>query len=218
MAEDAALVESELDRLGGKTQLIQTIGERMMTCHPSVVNRCIDTYLTNNKVPASVFEVVRNPNGIVAPIVAQEMPVLEDMDILGNPPAYDNEFNFDFLSAPAIPQVSDSGTGTGTATPTATATATAAAAAGTTAGTPAQQSGSRAQGASPPAQQGSGQGPLQVDLSQIQNFDWISGYLMATGGVVPQGPQPQAQTEPVPNPADMDATWQVLVQQLGLGM
>ncbi|KAI0640172.1 hypothetical protein C8Q77DRAFT_1045369 [Trametes polyzona] len=33
-AEDAAAVALELDRLGGKTQLIQTIGERIVHCHP----------------------------------------------------------------------------------------------------------------------------------------------------------------------------------------
>lgn len=57
-----------------------------------------------------------------------------------------------------------------------------------------------------------------VDTSQIQNFDWIAAFLNASGGAVPQGPQPQAATEPVPNPAQMDATWQAMVQQLGLNM
>ncbi|RPD64670.1 hypothetical protein L226DRAFT_528955 [Lentinus tigrinus ALCF2SS1-7] len=194
MAEDAALVASELDRLGGKTQLIQTIGERMMTCHSSLTNRYIDTYFSNSKVPLSVFEVTGNPNGVVAPIVAQDVPVFDDADLLGNPPAFD-EFNFDFLSGPAV---GCTGTGTGTGTGTQT------------------QSGSRTPGAQSSTQQGhTGD---EVDFSQIQNFDWISGYLNATSGVVPQGPQPQTASEPVPNPADTEATWQVLVQQLGVGL
>ncbi len=191
MAEDAAQVEAELDRLGGKTQLIQTVGERVFTCHATVSNRMIQSDIPSglSKVPPSVFEVARNPNGVVAPIVAQDMPMFDDAELLGNPPAYD-EFNFDFLLG--IPQMA----GTGTQ----------------------QQPGLETSGAPPSTQQGQGQRQGQVDFSQIQNFDFISDYLNASGGVVPQGPQPQNATEPVPNPADMDATWQVLVQQLGLGI
>ncbi|TFK85569.1 hypothetical protein K466DRAFT_587983 [Polyporus arcularius HHB13444] len=191
MAEDAAQVEAELDRLGGKTQLIQTVGERVFTCHATVSNRMIQSDIPSglSKVPPSVFEVARNPNGVVAPIVAQDMPMFDDAELLGNPPAYD-EFNFDFLLG--IPPMA----GTGTQ----------------------QQPGLETPGAPPSTQQGQGQRQGQVDFSQIQNFDFISDYLNASGGVVPQGPQPQNATEPVPNPADMDATWQVLVQQLGLGI
>ncbi|KAI0756452.1 hypothetical protein C8Q80DRAFT_1223696 [Daedaleopsis nitida] len=181
MAEDAALIESELDRLGGKTQLVQTIGERTIrACSGALMNRCIESYLASRN-PPSVFEQVGNPNGLLQPMVAQETPRFDDVDPLANPPPYETtDFGMDFM-ADAFPPVN------------------------------ASQLPQNGQAQVPQ------QGQPQVDLSNIQNFEWIAGFLGATGGAaVPQGPQPQAATEPVPHPAESDVMWQALMIQLGL--
>lgn len=148
-----------------------------MLCCPD--NKCDVSGLPGN-TSTSVFEVDINPNGLIQGTLARENRTFDDIDLLGNPPAYraETDIDFDFSAIP----FSD----------------------------PAQL---LQQPSSVPQQQ---QGV--VDTSQIQNFDWIAAFLNASGGAVPQGPQPQAATEPVPNPAQMDATWQAMVQQLGLNM
>ena len=110
VAEDAALVESELDRLGGKTQLIKTIGERLLRCNGEEVNRCIEGYL-GSRAPPSVFELSSNPNGVIQPTVAQDSHRFDDVALLAAnapPPPYGGaEFNFDFLAETMIPPPMD---------------------------------------------------------------------------------------------------------------
>ena len=82
MAEDAALVESELDRLGGKTQLIQTIGERVAYCG-SYAGRALYATLEKGLFPPSVFEAQSNPNGVLQPTVARDPRPMEDPGAFG---------------------------------------------------------------------------------------------------------------------------------------
>lgn len=172
MAEDAALVSAELDRLGGRTQLLHTVSDWRAACH-NVVTRD-ERIFGNRQKERSVFETQANPNGYVQGLVAEDQRMEDPAPPLVNPPSYDSsEINFDFLNDPT------------------------------------QQ-----------AQQGRVPQQVPMDFAQVsntQNFDWIHNFLEMTGG--PPQPQTQAQaaTGPgVPTPAEMDATWQALVAQLGI--
>ena len=74
---------------------------------------------------------------------------------------------------------------------------------------------------------------VQEDFAQgsnTQNVDWIQSFLEMTGGAPLPQPQTQSQSQnqaqaqvgadpqaaAVPTPAEMDATWQALVAQLGI--
>ena len=70
---DAAAVNAELDRLGGKTQLIQTIGERVAYCG-SHAGRALYATIEKGTLPPSVFEAQSNPNGVLQPTVARDPP------------------------------------------------------------------------------------------------------------------------------------------------
>ncbi|KAI1790939.1 hypothetical protein LXA43DRAFT_973323 [Ganoderma leucocontextum] len=171
MAEDAALVSAELDRLGGRTQLLHTVSEWRTACHPDIVTR--DGYMRtpSRHKERSVFETQANPNGYVQGLVAEDQPM---DDSIVNPPAYDStELNFDFLTEQA------------------------------------QQ-----------APQGRVPQQIPTDFPQVpdmQNLDWIQSFLeMTEGPPQPLTQAPAATETAVPTPAEMDATWQALVAQLGI--
>ncbi|TBU42247.1 hypothetical protein BD309DRAFT_866742 [Dichomitus squalens] len=169
MAEDAALVNSELDRLGGRTQLIRTVGERRLVYCSAV--RFGNYELLTRQKEMSVFETQPNPNGYVQGFVSRDQ---RTDDPLPNPPPYDtDEFNFYFSGGQAQPPP------------------------------PGQVQQQHAPGAS--AQMPSG-----------HNIDWIQSFLESTAAPPQSQTQVQAATEPVPTSAEMDATWQALVAQLGI--
>ncbi|CDO73376.1 hypothetical protein BN946_scf185013.g10 [Trametes cinnabarina] len=61
--EDAAAIAAELDRLGGKTQLIQTIGERLVFCHSRarpVTNPPPSTFEVTNAFGGKALSTVAN--------------------------------------------------------------------------------------------------------------------------------------------------------------
>ncbi|KAM5539954.1 hypothetical protein V8D89_006457 [Ganoderma adspersum] len=186
IAEDAAIVSAELDRLGGRTQLLHTVSDWRASCH-TVIPRDDHVFISRQK-ERSVFDVQSNPNGYVQGIVAedQRMDDAAAASSLANPPAFDAAelLNFDFLTDPAQQAPG-----------------------------PAPIPQSR-----PPIPE-----QIPMDFAQVpcmQSVDWIQNFLEMTGGA----PQPQPQTQPqvqaqadvVPTPAEMDATWQALVAQLGI--
>ncbi|KAH9897656.1 hypothetical protein C8Q73DRAFT_787911 [Cubamyces lactineus] len=184
-AEDAAAVAAELDRLGGKTQLIQTMGQRMIHCHSKAK-------FTPNP-PLSVFEVTNACGAYIRPTVAH---------------SHAQGYGYPVVSG-------TSGVQQGKTPPQAVgygdeAVAAQAAAAG------------GAADASVLAGIGNGQFQMdfptgicpelaQADISAILNFDMSSGvwdpaFAQSMDGVdVLQ-----------PNAADAEATWQSLVEQLGI--
>ncbi|PIL31282.1 transcription factor [Ganoderma sinense ZZ0214-1] len=189
IAEDAAVVCAELDRLGGRTQLLHTVNELGFGCYP-IVRRDDRTFVSRQK-ERSVFETQANPNGYVQGFVAEDQH-MDDPPAppVANPPAYDaSEIDFDFMNDVAQHNP-----------------------------------------------QGCVLQMVPVDFGQgpnMQNVDWIQSFLEMTGGA--QQPQLQSQsqsqtTQPqvqvqvaadpqgatVPTPAEMDATWQALVAQLGI--
>lgn len=172
IAEDAALVSAELDRLGGRTQLLHTVSDWRVACH-SVITRDEHIFLGRRK-EQSVFETQANPNGYVQGLVVEDQR-MDDPVPIANPPGYDSvEINFsDFLNEQMLQ-----------------------------------------------APQGRVPQEVPMDFAQMQgtqSLDWIQSFLEMTGGT-PQPPtQAQAPTDPVvPTPAEMDATWQALVTQLGI--
>ena len=183
---DAALVNAELDRLGGKTQLVQTIGERIAHCATLIRPA---GYLTVEKgvFPPSVFETASNPNGIIRSAVARDLPrpPLEFDDGAAFVPGA-AEFGLDaFVAAMGAPGSAGAGAGVPAS-----------------AGMGAQQAQHQTMGT------GSTPAPAQQQPQpRPQDFDWIEGFLSGSGG---------ASTEPVPSTAEMDANWQSLVDQLGL--
>ncbi|KAH9932119.1 uncharacterized protein BXZ73DRAFT_90044 [Epithele typhae] len=118
--EDAAKVNAELDRLGGKTQLIQTIGERIATCAHSFrgQNALYATMVLDPEKAMflpSVFEAGSNPNGVLQTVVAQEPPPPAEDHLSAQTQAFAPgsaaDFNFAFMDASMGAGMGATGTG-----------------------------------------------------------------------------------------------------------
>ncbi|KAI0354702.1 hypothetical protein OH77DRAFT_1425800 [Trametes cingulata] len=169
-AEDDAAVALELDRLGGKTQLIQTLGERIINCHsrarptpPGVnvssfevsnvmgphVRSTISQDISYNQLPMCTMSLPKLDGGIESPAAngqqQQQQPVAP-------------QFAMDFSSAPPLPELS------------------------------------------------------QSDITALLDFDVDSAMWDPAFGGSWQGNADFLQ----PNVADAEATWQALVEQLGI--
>ena len=183
---DAAAVNAELDRLGGKTQLIQTIGERVAYCG-SHAGRALYATIEKGTLPPSVFEAQSNPNGVLQPTVARDPRPLDAFEDLSPAAAVGagmgigvapsdmgmGGYDFDFMSMGTMSSIASL----------------------PTLQPPQQQQQQQQAGASAP------------------DFDWIAGFLSSTGSGVPV---PAPTHEQVPNAAEMEANWQSLVNQLNL--
>ena len=195
IAEDAALVSAELDRLGGRTQLLHTVSDWRAACH-TIITRDDHTFFgRQNLKERSVFDVQSNPNGYVQGVVVEDQRMDDaaaaaapssSSSSLANQPAFDAAelLNFDFLT-------------------------------GTAQQAPIPAPASIPQSRPPVPEQ------IPMDFAQVpclQSVDWIQNFLEMTGGAPQPEPQPQVQVQAdvVPTPAEMDATWQALVAQLGI--
>ncbi|KAI0828998.1 hypothetical protein BC628DRAFT_1315551 [Trametes gibbosa] len=167
---DVSAVALELDRLGGKTQLIQTVGERVIHCPPRV------RPLRNPQPPTFMAP------GVSGPRIQSTLALEGDLHAF-NLPAADSTGSASFLANGALPIAPVS---FDFAFPPAEATAA---------------------GAFPMA---------QADMSAMWDYDptalagWDSS--MDTWS---QGSNPDP-LQPGPNAADSEASWQALVEQLGI--